>query len=117
MSQHARLITEYLDAFMLSDHGRILACLADDVEWVLPGVYHRRGKAEFDAEIENGAFIGSPVISITRLVESGDIVLAEGTVRATRREGQAIHLVFCDVFEMRRGLIRKLTSYLMEIPA
>ena len=116
MSQNARLITEYMDAFTVSDHGRILACLTDDVEWVLPGVYHRRGKAEFDAEIENAAFAGSPVIGITRLVESGDIVLAEGSVRATRRDGVAMHLVFCDVFEMRRGLIRKLTSYLMQIP-
>jgi hypothetical protein len=36
-------------------------------------------------------------------------------VRAQKKDGEFFNLVFCDVFEMQGGLIRKLTSYLMEV--
>jgi hypothetical protein len=34
-----------------------------------PGAFHLRGKAAFDGEIENDAFVGRPTIRVTRLVE------------------------------------------------
>jgi ketosteroid isomerase-like protein len=52
---------------------------------------------------------------ITRLVEAGDQVLAEGSVRAPRTDGTVMNLVFSDVLEMPGGKIRQLTSCLMEI--
>jgi ketosteroid isomerase-like protein len=55
------------------------------------------------------------VIDVTRLVEENDVVVAEGTVRANRTDGTAVNLVFCDVFEMRHGKIRRLVSYLMQV--
>jgi len=60
-------------------------------------------------------FSGKPEITLTRLVEEGDVVVAEGSVRAGRTDGGVMNLVFCDVFEMRNAKIKKLTSYLMEI--
>ena len=69
----------------------------------------------FDKEIENEAFTGSPTIVLTRLAEEKDVVFAEGAVRAQRREGGVLHLVFCDAFEMEGAKIKKLTSYLMEV--
>jgi hypothetical protein len=41
-------------------------------------------------------------------------VVAEGSVRASRADGTVSNLVFCDVFDMQNGKIRRLTSYLME---
>ena len=93
----------------------VLSCLTDDVEWVIPGMFRIRGKEAFDKEIENEAFIGSPTIVVTRLSEENNIVFAEGTVRAKRKDGGVLHLVFCDVFEMADAKIEKLTSYLMEV--
>lgn len=55
-----------MDAFARSDHAEILSCLTDDVEWVVPGIFHLAGKTDFDKEIENDAFIGSPAIKVTR---------------------------------------------------
>ena len=104
-----------MDGFNKSDHAQILSCLTDDVEWVLPGVFHFHDKDEFDREIENPAFVGKPVINITRMIEENDIVIAEGTVRVKKKDAKFINLVFCDVFEMKGALIKKLTSYLMEI--
>ena len=49
----------YLEGFWRSDHEAILACLADDVVWVLHGYRTLRGKQAFDGEIENDAAVGS----------------------------------------------------------
>jgi ketosteroid isomerase-like protein len=114
-SANKRTVEKYMDAFARSDHHQVLSCLTDDVEWVIPGAFHLKGKDAFDKEIENPAFVGSPLITVTRLTEEGDVVVAEGSVRAARRDGGYLDAVFCDVFEMRDEKIRRLISYLMEI--
>lgn len=103
-----------MDGFRTSNHEQILSCLTDDVEWVLPGAFHLVGKEAFDGEIENDAFTGPPTINIDRLVEENDVVVAEGSVIARRRDGVILNLAMCDVFEMRAGKIARLTSYLVE---
>lgn len=113
MSPNKQTVERYMEAFTRSDKPAVLACLTDDVEWVLPGAFHLHGKAQFEAEIVNPAFEPNPDITTTRLVEEDDVVVAEGRVRGARKDGAPVHLVFCDVFEMRGGLIRRLTSYLM----
>jgi uncharacterized protein len=114
-SVNKRTVEKYMDAFRRSDHQEILSCLTDDVEWVIPGAFHIKGKNAFDQEIENPAFVGRPAITVTRLMEEGDVVVAEGSVRSARRDGGQLLAVFCDVFEMRDAKIRRLISYLMEI--
>lgn len=104
-----------MDGFNKLDHAQVLSCLTDDVEWILPGVYHHTGKEAFDKEIENLAFSGKPVIAVTRMIEEDNVVLAEGMVRGQRASGEVLNLVFCDVFEMRNEKIKKLISYLMEV--
>ncbi|HEY6438020.1 MAG TPA: nuclear transport factor 2 family protein [Ignavibacteriaceae bacterium] len=115
MSDYKNVVEKYMEGFNKSDNKMILSCLTNDVEWILPGVFHLRGKEEFDKEIENPAFEGRPIIVITRMVEENNIVIAEGTVRAKKKDAEFINLVFCDVFIMKDGLIKQLTSYLMEI--
>ena len=105
-----------MEGFRRGDHAEILACLTEDVEWLLPGAFELRGKEAFDAEVENDAFTGHPEITVTRMIEENDVVVAEGTVRAQRKDGVLLTLAMCDVFEMERGLIRRLTSYLTAIP-
>ena len=117
MSQNKQTVQKYMDAFTRTDHAAVLSCLTDDVEWVLPGAFHLTGKDAFDKEIENDAFVGSPSIGVTRMMEEHDVVVAEGTVRCTRKDGGVLNLVFCDVFVMQNAKIRHLTSYLMEVKA
>jgi len=105
-----------MDAYSKWDHAAVLACLTDDIEWVVPGAFRLAGKAAFDNEIEGQGAAGPPEIVVTRLVEEQDIVVAEGTVRNALEEGGVLSLVYCDVFLMRDGLIRQLTSYLMVVP-
>ena len=115
MSRNKQTVQRYMDAFTRSDHAEILSCLTDDVEWVVPGIFHLAGKIAFDKEIENDAFVGSPAIEVTRMTEEGDVVVAEGKVRSARRNGGFLNAVFCDVFEMQDAKIKHITSYLMEI--
>jgi ketosteroid isomerase-like protein len=114
MTRNKRTIEKYMDGFRRSDHAQILSCLTDDVEWLIPGSFHLVGKDAFDREIENPEFTGSPAITIERVIEEDDVVVAEGAVQARRRSGGTLHLVFCDVFVMENGKIKQLTSYLME---
>jgi uncharacterized protein len=114
-SANKSTVEKYMDAFRRSDHQEILSYLTDDVEWLIPGAFHIKGKDAFDQEIENPAFVGRPAITVTRLTEDGDVVVAEGSVRSARRDGGQLHAVFCDVFEMRDAKIRRLISYLMEV--
>src|SRR6476659_1909956 len=113
MSRDRETVERYMESFRRGDHASILACLTDDVEWVIPGAAHLHGKAEFDGEIANPAFMGLPTIMIGRTVEAGDTVVVEGSVRTQRKDGAVLHLAFCDVFDLRDGLIRRLVSYLM----
>ena len=108
------VIEQYMAGFRVTDHALILSCLTDDVEWEIPGMFHSRGKAAFDREIENDAFVGHPDIVVTRMIEEGNVVVAEGSVRTRKCEGGELHLRFCDVFDMEDGKIRRLTSYLTD---
>ena len=116
MSAATQTVRRYMEAFDRGDRAGVLACLTDDVEWVLPGVFHHHGKEAFDREIGNEAFTGTPDIGVTRMVEQAGVVVAEGTVRTLRSDGTPLRLVFCDVFDMEGDRVRKLTSYLMEVP-
>ncbi len=115
MSKNKQTVQKYMDAFGKTDHATILSCLTDDIEWFIPGAFRITGKVAFDKEIENDAFVGSPTIKVSRIIEEEDVVIAEGSVRTARKDGGVLNLLFCDVFEMRDAKIKHLTSYLMEI--
>jgi len=113
MSANKETVTRYMDGFSNSDHSKILSCLTEEVIWEMPGFFHLTGKDAFDKEIENEAFVGRPNITVTRLVEESDIVVAEGAVKSQRKDGGALDAVFCDVFHMENGKIKQLTSYVL----
>lgn len=115
MTENKAMVEKYIEGFRKSDHALVLSCLTDDVEWEMPGAFHVTGKEAFDREIENDAFVGRPAITITRMTEENDVVVAEGSVRVERQAGGFLHGVFCDVFEMHDGKIRRLITYFVEI--
>jgi ketosteroid isomerase-like protein len=114
MTPNKRTVEAYMDGFRKTDRPLILSCLTDDVEWWIPGAFHARGKDEFAGHIVDEGFVDHPLITVSRLTEEDDVVVAEGSVRAPKPDGTFLDLVFCDVFDMRDGKIRRLASYLME---
>ena len=109
------VVSAYMEGFRKTDRDAILDCLTDDVEWEIPGMFHVEGKRGFAEHIVDEGFKGHPEITVDRLTEENDVVIAEGRVRAPRDDGTFIDLAFCDVFEMQAGKSRKLVSYLVEI--
>ena len=114
MTENKKTVTRYMDAFSRSDHDKILSCLMNDITWEMPGIFHLSGKEAFDKEIENDAFESCPQIKLTRLIEENNIVVAEGTVKCKRKDGGLLDAVFCDVFHLEKGLVKHLTSYMMD---
>lgn len=112
MTDNKKTIEKYIDGFNKSDHAQILSCLTDDVVWEMPGMFRHEGKMAFDREIENPNFEGKPVVVITRLTEENNVVIAEGTVKGKRKGGESFSALFCDVFEMEQGKIKRLIGYI-----
>ncbi len=113
MSEQKQIVEKYMEGFRTTNHEKILSCLTEDVVWECPGFYLHNGITAFDKEIENPNADGHPDIKVVRLVEEGNIVVAEGAVKAKMKDGSKLDLVFCDVFHFTNGKISKLTSYLM----
>ena len=114
-SPNKQTVETYLDGFRTNDHEKVLSCLTDDIEWLMPGSFHLHGKEAFAREIENDAFTGRPKVNISRMTEENDVVIAEGIVRAAWKHGGFLDAVFCDVFEMADARIRRLVTYLLSL--
>jgi ketosteroid isomerase-like protein len=115
MSANKRTVERYIDGFNKSDHAQILGCLTDDIEWTVFGAFHLVGKEAYDREIENPAFTGSPEITILRMVEEDDVVMAELAIVATPVDGAPIRMVAGEVFVMRDALIKERRAYLVPL--
>lgn len=115
MTDNKKTIEKYIEGFNKSDHEQILSCLSDDIVWEMPGIFYLKGKEEFDREIENPAFVGKPHVTITRMTEENNVVVAEGTVNSMKRDGSTLNAAFCDVFEMENCKIKRLIGYIAEI--
>jgi uncharacterized protein len=111
MSVRKEVVEKYIEGFRRSDHEQILSTLTDDVVWELFGYTTLTGKDAFDKEIENPDFVGSPELTIDRLVEEGDTVVAVGSGKVARRDGEPLAFVFCDVFTFAGDKISRLETY------
>lgn len=115
MSQRKEVVEAYFDGFRRSDHQHILALLTDDVVWDLPGYRHLRGKDTFDQEIENEESVGSPTLTVDRLIEEADTVVAIGSGEATHKSGETHRFAFCDVFTFADDKMCRVESYLVPL--
>jgi uncharacterized protein len=111
MSQRKEVVETYMEGFRRNDHELILSTLTDDVVWELFGYTTLSGKDAFDKEIENPGFVGSPELTIDRLVEEADTVVAIGRGKVARRDGDPLSFVFSDVFTFTDDKINRLETY------
>ncbi|MGH2978483.1 MAG: nuclear transport factor 2 family protein [Solirubrobacterales bacterium] len=111
MTTKKTVVDRYIEGFRRRDHDLILSCLTDEVTWEMPGFFELHGKTACNDEIENDAFEGSPTITIDRLIEEGDAVVAIGAVRSPMKNGTTLEAVFCDVFTFVGDKIHRLETY------
>lgn len=115
MTPQRNLVADYFEGFRSSDHRRILATLTDDVEWVIHGHRTTCGKAEFDSEIENPAFEGSPLLEVRHIYEDGPVVITTGEGRGVSVAHGPFRFAFNDVFTFRGGRIARVDSYVVPL--
>jgi uncharacterized protein len=115
MSNNKDVVRAYIDGFNKSDHDQILGCLTDDIRWTVFGAFRLEGKEAYDAEIENPAFTGSPAVTITRMVEENDVIMAEMTLEAQRATGETMRAAMGEVFVFREGKIAERRAYVVEL--
>jgi ketosteroid isomerase-like protein len=111
VSRQKQVVERYIEGFRRSDHAQILSSLADDVVWVLHGYKTLHGKDAFDAEIENEGFDGSPTITIHRLIEEDDCVVATGTGSVAQKSGDRREFAFAEIFTFAGDVVNRLDTY------
>ena len=117
MSERQDIVQKYIEGFRRGDRDMILECLTDDVEWNLLGWQSLEGKDRFAGEIQNDAFVGTPELTIERMVEDQDMVVALGSGSGRLREGGELEFVFSDVFFFEGTRIRRLDTYQVNLNA
>jgi ketosteroid isomerase-like protein len=115
VSRRKEIVETYFEGFRRGDHGLILSLLTHDVAWDLPGYRHLTGKEAFDQEIENEEFVGTPTLTVDRVIEEGDTVVTIGAGEAMHGSGEPHRFAFCDVFTFTADKIRRVESYLVPL--
>jgi ketosteroid isomerase-like protein len=106
MSQNVDTVNAYLDGFRKNDHEQILSCLTDDIKWTVFGAFQLAGKEAYDKAIDGAPeFIDPPELEVVRMVEQGDVVMAELTGTVRRAAGGEMRMSMAEVFVMRDGRI------------
>ncbi len=116
MSLNVETVNTYLDGFRKNDHEQILSCLTDDIEWTVFGAFHLTGKAAYDKAIDGAPeFIDPPELEVVRMVEQGDVVMAELRGMAKRAVGGEMRMSMAEVFIMRGGKVAEHRTWVVEV--
>lgn len=116
MSRNIETIERYLDGFRKNDHGQILSCLTDDIQWTVFGAFRLTGKEAYDRAIDGAPeFIDPPELEVVRMVEQGDLVMAELSGRARRAAGGEMRMSMAELFVMRDGKIAERRAWVIPL--
>jgi ketosteroid isomerase-like protein len=116
MSQNTTTVNAYLDGFRRNDHEQILSCLTDDIRWTVFGAFQLSGKDAYDKAIDGAPeFIDPPELQVVRMVEQGDVVMAELTGTATLAAGGEMRMSMAEVFVMREGKIAERRAWVIPL--
>lgn len=118
MSPRKKVVEKYGDCFSRQDWRGMLSLLTDDIERHEVGSPERiRGKAALEENMKPGPAVASMQSHLRRMTEEGDVVVAEGNVLLTKKDGSVMNILFCNVFEFEREKVRRLTSFTGVEPA
>lgn len=116
MSRNIETVNKYLDGFRKNDHEQILSCLTDDITWTVFGAFRLTGKAAYDKAIDGAPeFIDPPELEVVRMVEQGDVVMAELTGSVKRTAGGEMRMSMAEVFVMREGKIAERRAWVIAL--
>lgn len=90
----------------------MLPMLTDDIErWEVGAPKRTRGKLEFETEMRPSDDVTRLTDQLLRLVEEGNVVVAEGKVQVFKKDGTVINVQYCNVHEFEGERVKRITSY------
>ncbi|MER7077181.1 nuclear transport factor 2 family protein [Saccharopolyspora kobensis] len=90
--------------------------LTDDIRWTVFGGFQATGKEAYDQNIDGApVFIDPPELEVVRMVEQGDVVMAELVGVAKRAAGGEMRMSMAEVFVMREGKIAERRAWVVEL--
>jgi ketosteroid isomerase-like protein len=90
----------------------MLGLFTDDVErWEVGTDKRTHGKVEFENQVLPGPDVERLGIRIDKMIEEGDVVVAEGLAHIFKRDGETIVVQYCDIFEFEGEKVRRITAY------
>lgn len=110
MSANKKVVESYL---LTADRSQTGPLLADDVEWVewVDGVPPTGGRTSGKTAFIQNFGTDKLQCEIHRMTEEGNVVVAEGTVHVQKKDGKALSVRFCNVFEVEDGKVKRLESF------
>ncbi len=114
-SRNKQTVERYLDGFRTGNREQILSCLTDDITWTVFGAYRVTGKDGYAEHITEPGFTQPPDLTVVRLVEEGDTVMAELTGDIRSDAGEEGHLAMAEVFVLRDGLICERRAFVIPL--
>jgi ketosteroid isomerase-like protein len=115
MSRNKQTVETYLDGFRRNDHAQILSCLTDDIAWTVFGNFRLTCKDAYDNAIEGPGFVAPPRLEVVRMVEEGDVVMAELEGWVRRDTGEVMRMSMAEVFVMRDGKIAERRAWVIPL--
>lgn len=112
MSPRKQIVERYAECFSHQDWSGLGACLTEDAERLEAGqATPVRGRAEIERDMRPGPNVLGLRMKVARMIEEGDVVVAEGTVQISLSDGKPLEVVFSNHFEFQGDKIRRVTSY------
>ncbi len=117
MPSHKKIVEQYFDCFNRQDWKGLVALVTENVVRQEVGDPEpTRGKSALERNMHPGPDVTSLRGRVTRIVEEGNVAIAEGFVQVSKKDGSSIHVQFCTVFEFEGDLIGRLTAYTAVVP-
>ena len=110
MTARKGVVETYIDGFRRGDLARIVSCLGDDVVWALHGNKTLVGKDAFAAEAAAGGGV-QPALTIDRLIEEGDTVVAMGHGSVPLGDSAPTDFAVCKVFTFTGAVVSRLDTF------
>jgi ketosteroid isomerase-like protein len=90
----------------------MLGLFTDDVErWEVGSTKRTHGKAEFEREVLPGPEVIRLGMEVDKMIEEGNVVVAEGLAHIFKNDGVKTDVQFCDIFEFEGEKVKRITAY------
>ncbi|WP_210420818.1 nuclear transport factor 2 family protein [Chitinophaga sp. XS-30] len=112
MMNNKEVVKQVIDAFLRLDIETVLSHATDDIQMGWPGFFDLAPGKEALREFFKSV---PPMTSATigDLIVDGDKVAGTGFIASVDENGQPRNCFFCDVYELEKGKVKKISSYMV----